>query len=339
MKKNVLKSTILLSATVLSMATVSVFADDEHVPTIEATEVMDNGDNVTENLVTDIEPSNDIPENQSEENEDVSSNETTDNSSLTMESAEATETTVSDTSDEPEEAEVTIPQYEENVADFNQVPMTDVYAMFTEDGKEHVIYVGRPTCYYCRQFSPALKEFNTLMDNRLEYYNTDSQDFDEEAANFLFGTVGIPGTPTIIRLQNGQIVSAWIGGGISGQELYDYLFYGKIPAAMAAAMAEQSSEDNTENIKSETSEAEEIQSDSEVQNMVYSKQEDAKNVEKALVVTESPQVFSKNEIKTNNNNVLPKLGIKANNFSAYGLLISLLGLILMKFGRGKANEG
>lgn len=63
--------------------------------------------------------------------------------------------------------------------------MTDVYAMFTEDGKEHVIYVGRPTCYYCRQFSPALKEFNTLMNNRLEYYNTDSQDFDEEAANFL----------------------------------------------------------------------------------------------------------------------------------------------------------
>ena len=41
----------------------------------------------------------------------------------------------------------------------------------------------------------------------------------------------------------------------------------------------------------------------------------------------------------NNSNVLPKLGIKANNFSAYGLLISLLGLILMKLGRGKvANE-
>mgnify|MGYP000470651908 CR=1 FL=1 len=31
MKKNVLKSTILLFATVLSMATVSVFADDELV--------------------------------------------------------------------------------------------------------------------------------------------------------------------------------------------------------------------------------------------------------------------------------------------------------------------
>lgn len=335
MKKNVLKSTILLSATVLSMATVSVFADDELVPTIEATEVVDNGDNATENLATDIiKPSNDIPESQSEKTEEVSSIETSDDSSVTMESSEATETTVSDTSDEPEEAEVTIPQYEENVTDFNHVPMTDVYAMFTEDGKEHMIYIGRPTCYYCRQFSPALKEFNTLMDNRLEYYNTDSQDFDEEAANFLFGTVGIPGTPTIIRLQNGQIVSAWIGGGISGQELYDYLFYGKIPAAMAAAMAEQSIKDNAETIGFNT---EEIKGDSNIQNVIFSPQTDVRTAEKTIV-SENPQAFPKNEVKTNKSNTLPKLGIKANNFSAYGLLISLLGLILMKLGRGKVNE-
>lgn len=318
------------------MVTVSVFADDELVPTTETTEVVDNGDNVTENLATDIiEPSNDISESQSEKTEEVLSIETADNSAVSMESPEATETTVSDTSDEPEEPEITIPQYEENVADFNHVPMTDVYAMFTEDGKEHVIYVGRPTCYYCRQFSPALKEFNTLMDNRLEYYNTDSQDFDEEAVNFLFGTVGILGTPTIIRLQNGQMVSAWIGGGISGQELYDYLFYGKIPAAMAAAMAEQSNEDNTETIGFNT---EEIKGDSNIQNVISSPQTDVRTAEKTIV-SENPQAFPKNEVKTNKSNTLPKLGIKENNFSFYGLLISLLGLILMKLGRGKvANE-
>ena len=202
MKKNVLKATILLSAAVLSMATVSVFADDELVSATEVTEVVDN-----------------TVENSAEQASDVQETQTS--------------ATNLETSDEAEEAEVTIPQYEENVADFNLVPITDVYSMFTEDGKEHVIYFGRPTCYYCRQFSPELKDFNTLMNNRLEYYNTNSQDFDEAAANFLFRTVGIPGTPTIIRLQNGQIVSAWVGGGISGQELYDYLFTGKIPAAMA----------------------------------------------------------------------------------------------------------
>ncbi|HHU66040.1 thioredoxin fold domain-containing protein [Streptococcus sp.] len=202
MKKNVLKTTILLSAAVLSMATVSVFADDELVPATEVTEVVDN-----------------TVENSAEQASDVQETQTS--------------ATNLETSDEAEEPEVTIPQYEENISDFNQVSITDVYSMFKEDGKEHVIYIGRPTCYYCRQFSSELKDFNILLNNRLEYYDTDSQDFDEAAANFLFKTVGIPGTPTIIRLQNGQIVGAWVGGGISGQELYDYLFNGKIPAAMA----------------------------------------------------------------------------------------------------------
>lgn len=202
MKKNVLKTTILLSAAVLSMATVSVFADEEVVSTTDVTEVVDN-----------------TVENSAEQASDV-------------QEAQSSATNL-ETSDEAEEAEVTIPQYEENISNFNQVSITDVYSMFKEDGKEHVIYIGRPTCYQCRQFSSELKDFNILLNNRLEYYDTDSQDFDEAAANFLFKTVGIPGTPTIIRLQNGQIVSAWIGGGISGQELYDYLFTGKIPAAMA----------------------------------------------------------------------------------------------------------
>lgn len=75
------------------MATVSVFADDELVPTTETTEVVDNGDNVTENLATDIiEPSNDISESQSEKTEEESSIETADNSAVSMESPEATET-------------------------------------------------------------------------------------------------------------------------------------------------------------------------------------------------------------------------------------------------------
>lgn len=202
MKKNVLKTTILLSAAVLSMATVSVFADEEVVSTTDVTEVVDN-----------------TVENSAEQASDV-------------QEAQSSATNL-EVSDEAEELEVTIPQYEENISDFNQVSITDVYSMFKEDGKEHVIYIGRPTCYYCRQFSSELKDFNILLNNRLEYYDTDSQDFDEAAANFLFKTVGILGTPTIIRLQNGQIVSAWVGGGISGQELYDYLFNGKIPAAMA----------------------------------------------------------------------------------------------------------
>ena len=112
MKKNVLKTTILLSAAVLSMATVSVFADEEVVSTTDVTEVVENS----------VEQSNDVQEAQS--------------SATNLE-----------VSDETEEPEVTIPQYEENISDFNQVSITDVYSMFKEDVKEHVIYIGRPTCY------------------------------------------------------------------------------------------------------------------------------------------------------------------------------------------------
>lgn len=44
----------------------------------------------------------------------------------------------------------------------------------------------------------------------VEYYNTDGEDFDKNASDFLFGTVGIPGTPTLIRLENGQAISGWL---------------------------------------------------------------------------------------------------------------------------------
>ena len=96
MKKSILKSTILLSASILSIATVSVFADDEFVPATEVTEVVDN-----------------TVENSAEQTSDVQETQTS--------------ATNLETSDEAEESEVTIPQYEENVADFNQVLMTDVY--------------------------------------------------------------------------------------------------------------------------------------------------------------------------------------------------------------------
>ncbi|SDL88305.1 hypothetical protein [Streptococcus equinus] len=253
MKKNVLKTTILLSAAVLSMATAPVFADEEVVSTTDMTEVVDN---TVENVVTDIiEPSNDIPESQSEKAEEILSSEVIENSEVTTESIEVIKTTAATS--------------------------------------------------------------------------------DEAAVEFVFGTIGIPGTPTIIRLQNGQIVSAWIGGGISGQELYDYLFTGKIPAAVAVTMPEQSSEDDTEMTAFEV---EETKTDSNIQNVIFSSQDDVKTAEKSSSVPESSQDFSKKEIKTNNSNTLPKLGIKTNNFSVYGLLISLLGIILMKFSKGKINE-
>ncbi|HEM4294549.1 TPA: hypothetical protein U1X32_002041 [Streptococcus suis] len=143
---------------------------------------------------------------------------------------------------------MTSEEYATNVADFKKVTIDDVHAAFTADGLEHTLYFGRGTCYYCRQFSPDLKEFNQLITGQLEYYDTDSAD--DEAKEFLFKTVGIPGTPTILYLKNGQPVSGWVGGGVNAQQLYDYLYLGKSPEQPAEEL--ENGEQNTTNQEEET---------------------------------------------------------------------------------------
>ncbi|MGQ7408797.1 thioredoxin family protein [Streptococcus suis] len=142
-------------------------------------------------------------------------------------SGQATPDQTGETTTGEEVVEVTSEEYATNVADFKKVTIDDVHAAFTADGLEHTLYFGRGTCYYCRQFSPDLKEFNQLIAGQLEYYDTDSAD--DVAKEFLFKTVGIPGTPTILYLKNGQPVSGWVGGGVNAQQLYDYLYLGKSP--------------------------------------------------------------------------------------------------------------
>ena len=96
--------------------------------------------------------------------------------------------------------------------------------MLTEDGGDHILYVGRPTCYYCRQNSPVLKDFNTLIDGQLLYYNTDSDQLDRESRKILFDKLGIPGTPSVIRLKNGQLVSGYLGSAPDAQAIYQAVF-------------------------------------------------------------------------------------------------------------------
>ena len=119
---------------------------------------------------------------------------------------------------------VTPEEYEKNVTDFKKIDIEAVRHSFTEDQLEHTIYFGRKTCSHCRQFSPELKEFNNLIEKKLEYYDLDGKDFDEEAREFLFKKVGIPGTPTILYLKNGHPTSGWVGGGATAQQVYDYMY-------------------------------------------------------------------------------------------------------------------
>ena len=119
---------------------------------------------------------------------------------------------------------VTPEEYEQNVENFKKIDIEAVRQSFTEDQLEHTIYFGRKTCSHCRQFSPELKEFNNLIEKKLEYYDLDGKDFDGEAREFLFKKVGIPGTPTILYLRNGRPISGWVGGGATAQQVYDYMY-------------------------------------------------------------------------------------------------------------------
>jgi len=120
--------------------------------------------------------------------------------------------------------EVSVETYEKNLENLKPVSYSDVTNMLTEDSGDHILYVGWPTCYYCRQNSPVLKDFNTLIDGQLLYYNTDSDQLDRESRKILFDKLGIPGTPSVIRLKNGQLVSGYLGSAPDAQAIYQAVF-------------------------------------------------------------------------------------------------------------------
>ena len=120
--------------------------------------------------------------------------------------------------------EISVETYEKNLENLKPVSYSDVTNMLTEDGGDHILYVGRPTCYYCRQNSPVLKDFNTLIDGQLLYYNTDSDLLDRESRKVLFDKLGIPGTPSVIRLKNGQVISGYVGSAPDAQAIYQAVF-------------------------------------------------------------------------------------------------------------------
>ena len=144
---------------------------------------------------------------------------------------------------------VTPEEYEQNVAEFKKIDIEAVRQSFTGDQLEHTIYFGRKTCSHCRQFSPELKEFNNLIEKKLEYYDLDGKDFDGEAREFLFKKVGIPGTPTILYLRNGHPISGWVGGGATAQQVYDYMYSRNSPKQTETVKS--SEETVTESVRDE----------------------------------------------------------------------------------------
>ena len=123
--------------------------------------------------------------------------------------------------------EISVETYEKNLENVTQISYSDVTNMLTEDGGDHILYIGRPSCYYCRQNSPVLKDFNALINGQLLYYNTDSDYLDRDSRKVLFDKLGIPGTPSVIHLKNGQLVSGYLGSAPDAQAIYQAVFAGE----------------------------------------------------------------------------------------------------------------
>lgn len=123
--------------------------------------------------------------------------------------------------------EISVETYEKNLENVTQISYSDVTNMLTEDGGDYILYIGRPSCYYCRQNSPVLKDFNTLINGQLLYYNTDSDHLDRDSRKVLFDKLGIPGTPSVIHLKNGQLVSGYLGSAPDAQAIYQAVFAGE----------------------------------------------------------------------------------------------------------------
>lgn len=115
-------------------------------------------------------------------------------------------------------------EYKANMANFKHVTMADVYHMFDDEEGNYTLYIGRPTCHYCRDFSPVLKEFNDLSGRQVYYLNTDNADFTPASKEFLRRKIGTYATPTLLHIERGQIVSGQLGSGGTAQELYDKVF-------------------------------------------------------------------------------------------------------------------
>lgn len=239
------KTLLLCSASLLLLAAGVAYAEEETPQGIEKTEVsapavttetQSAGATVVQETVapaTTTASTVTSSENKSERSDENSVRETSlETSDQVMENFQSPQQEV-DTSSSTEKTSdskntvsegVSVEEYEANVSHFKAVSMADVYHMFDDTENSYTLYIGRPTCHYCRDFSPILKEFNGLTGSQLYYYNTDRDDFTIAAKEFLKNKVGIFATPMTLFIDKGQLVSGWVGSGIPSKELYNKLY-------------------------------------------------------------------------------------------------------------------
>lgn len=240
----------------LMMNSTVVHADEDNTSQEAKSEVVSKTENDDKNVPESEQESSNNEEDQSQDKqvEEPTIPENQNDQSQKANNQHPNDANEEDSEDEDED-EVSVEDYENNVKDFHRVKMQEVKDLLAEkNNQEYLMYIGRPTCYYCRQFSPDLKDFNEIVKGKLLYFNIDAE---EGAHDYAFKVIGIPGTPTTMRFINGKIISAWVGGEKKGQELYNFLYSDAAnKLAEQAVIKEQSKDDNT--TESESNEIPEV---------------------------------------------------------------------------------
>lgn len=78
--------------------------------------------------------------------------------------------------------------------------------------KDIWIYIGRPTCEECKKFAPVLEETFREKQQKIYYYNTDSErNTNEEDMLGVIDRLNVQIVPTVIHLKGGEVVKESIG--------------------------------------------------------------------------------------------------------------------------------
>ncbi|MEK3625325.1 thioredoxin domain-containing protein [Lactobacillus crispatus] len=256
MNKKKILMLMLSPAVLLMMNSTIVHADEGNTSQENKSEVVSKTENDDKNVSESEQKTsskNEAAQTQNKQEEEPAASEDQNNQSQNTNNQDPNNANEEDSEDD--EDEVSVEDYENNVKDFHRVKMQEVKDLLAEkNNQEHLMYIGRPTCYYCRQFSPDLKDFNEIVKGKLLYFNIDAE---EGAHEYAFKEIGIPGTPTTMRFINGKIISAWVGGEKTGQELYNFLYSDAANKLVEqAVIKDQPKDDNT--TESESNEIPEV---------------------------------------------------------------------------------
>ena len=133
-----------------------------------------------------------------------SDNNSTTTTSSTNNSSNSSSDTTSTSSDIPEDEQ----------GDLNEIDI-DEYLDLKEGSKASIIYVARPTCHYCQEMEPIVKNVVYEYGVTVNYLNTDELD-DEGQAEFVksddyFDEQGGYGTPMLIIVKDDEFVDVLEG--------------------------------------------------------------------------------------------------------------------------------